>query len=59
MLAISEYSSTGNINFFQNNVLVKSIVTACNCRVTSILFDDFDHMIVLCSDSVDVLHKWY
>ena len=50
MLAISENSATGNINFFQNNVLVKTIVTLCNCRVISMLFDDFDHMIVLCNE---------
>ena len=49
MLAISE-DSTGNINFFQNNVLVKTIATACNSRVMSFLFDHFDHMIVLCTN---------
>ena len=55
MLAISEDSSTGNINFFQNKVLAKTIDTACNRRVTSILFDDSDHMIVLCPDSANLL----
>ena len=47
MIAVSDYS-TGNINFFKNNIHTSNVSTSCHGIVTSILFDKYDHMIVLC-----------
>ena len=48
MIAISENNVTGNINFFKNNNLTSTISTSCHSSITSILFDNYDHVIILC-----------
>ena len=53
MMLISDYD-TGNIYFYQNNVLVRNMTTLCNSSVNSILFDDYNHMMVLCYQSAYV-----
>ena len=47
MMLITDYY-TGNIYFYKNNVLVRNMTTLCNSSVNSILFDDYNHMMVLC-----------
>ena len=57
MMIITEDSYTsGNIYYYQNNVLIKSITTVCGYRVNSILFDNFNHMIVLCDANLYIYH---
>ena len=57
MMIITEHSFiSGNIYFYQNNVLIKNITTVCRYRVTSILFDNFNHMIVLCNLNLYIYH---
>jgi hypothetical protein len=38
----------GNVYFYQNSSLIQSIRTQCTARISSILFDDYNHMLVLC-----------
>ncbi len=38
----------GKIYFYQNDSMIQSISTQCTARVSSVLFDDFNHMLVLC-----------
>ena len=47
MLVVTHYTS-GNISFYQDSVLNQTIATYCSNRVNSILFDDYNHMMVLC-----------
>ena len=49
MMIITDYSS-GFINFYQNNIFITKILTQCG-SVISVLFDDYNHMIVLCETS--------
>ena len=49
MLVVTDYFS-GNISFYQDSVLIQTISTYCQNRVNSILFDDYNHMMVLCID---------
>ena len=57
MMIITEISkSSGNIYFYQNNVLIKNITTNCGQTVNSILFDNFNHMIVLCDVNLYIYH---
>ena len=57
MMIITENSFiSGNIYFYQNNVLIKNITTVCGYRVNSILFDNFNHMIVLCNLNLYIYH---
>ena len=48
MIAVSEESYTGNINFLKNNISTSNMPTSCRDRISSMLFDNYDHMIVLC-----------
>ena len=47
MLVITDIS-TGYISHYKHNVLVETIYTECPDHITSILFDDYNHMMVLC-----------
>ena len=47
MMLITDYD-TGSIYFYKNNVLVRNMTTLCNSSVNSILFDDYNQMMVLC-----------
>ena len=47
MLVVTDYYS-GNISFYQDSVLIQTISTYCQGRVNSILFDDYNHMMLLC-----------
>jgi hypothetical protein len=38
----------GKVYFYQNNSMIQSISTQCTARVSSVLFDDYNHMLVLC-----------
>ena len=46
MIAVSD--STGNVHIFKNNILTTNISTSCHSIITSMLFDNYDHMIILC-----------
>ena len=59
MIAVSEKSDTGNINFFKNNILTSTISTSCPKIITSILFDNYDHMIVLCNSNPSYLYVYH
>ncbi len=41
----------GKVYFYQNHIKIQSISTQCTARVSSVLFDDFNHMLVLCETS--------
>ena len=57
MMILTENSFiSGNIYYYQNNVLIKNITTVCGYRVNSILFDNFNHMIVLCNLNLYIYH---
>ena len=57
MMIITENSVTsGNIYFYQGHVLIKNITELCGNRVSSILFDNFSHMIVLCKLNLYIYH---
>ena len=56
MMIITDKSSSGNIYFYQNNVIIRTITTLCGSSVSSILFDYFDHMIVLCKSDIYLYH---
>jgi hypothetical protein len=49
MLIVSDQSGK-NIYFYQNNILIMNLTTICDVtgRVTSILFDNYNHMAILC-----------
>ena len=49
MIVITDQTS-GFINFYQNNIFITKILTQCG-SVKSVLFDDYNHMIVLCETS--------
>jgi hypothetical protein len=38
----------GKVYFYQNNSMIQSISTQCSARVSSVLFDYYNHMLVLC-----------
>ena len=38
----------GKVYFYQNNLMIQNITTQCTARVSSVLFDDYNHMLVLC-----------
>ena len=48
MIAVSEESVTGKINFFKNNILTTNISISCSRSITSMIVDNYDHMIILC-----------
>ena len=49
MMAVSKNSNTGNFNFLKNNISTSNKPTSCRSdRISSMLFDNYDHMIVLC-----------
>jgi hypothetical protein len=41
----------GKVYFYQNNSMIQSISTQCTARVSSVLFDSYNHMLVLCETS--------
>ena len=41
----------GKVYFYQNNSMIQSISTQCTARVSSVLFNEFNHMLVLCETS--------
>jgi hypothetical protein len=41
-------NNNGSVYFYQNNAINKTISTKCTGRVSSILFDTYNHMLVLC-----------
>jgi hypothetical protein len=55
---ITEYNSqmvvsdqnNGNIYFYQNNVIILTVSTQCR-RVATVLFDNYNQMLVLCQDN--------
>ena len=47
-MIITDTSSPGNIYFYQNSTSINTFATHCNKSVSSILFDEYYHMIVLC-----------
>jgi hypothetical protein len=44
-------NNNGNVYFYQNYLLVQNISTQCTGRVSSILFDTYNHMLVLCESN--------
>ena len=40
-----------NVYFYQNNSIIQTVTTQCSGRVNSILFDNYNHMLVLCDTS--------
>jgi hypothetical protein len=38
----------GKVFFYQNDLMIQNITTQCTARVSSVLFDDFNHLLVLC-----------
>ncbi len=64
-LFIAEYNdqmvgsdiSNGNLYFYQNNSIVKTVSTLCN-RINSILFDNYNHILVLC-DSQSTMYIYH
>jgi hypothetical protein len=38
----------GKVYFYQNHSMIQSISTKCTTRVSSVLFDNYNHMLVLC-----------
>ena len=49
MLVITDTNS-GKVYFYQNKVLIRNIITNCTNRVSSLLFDTYDQMMVLCNN---------
>ncbi len=41
-------NNTGKVYFYHNNEINQTISTQCNGRVSSVLFDVYNHMLVLC-----------
>jgi hypothetical protein len=41
----------GKIYFYQNNSMIQSISTQCSVDVSSVLFDSYNHMLILCEAS--------
>jgi hypothetical protein len=46
--------NTNNIHFHQNNTKIKTIQTLCNNRINSILFDNYNHILVLCESPANM-----
>ena len=46
MLVITDGS--GKVYIYQNNSIIQNVTTQCTSRVTSILFDNYSHMLLLC-----------
>jgi hypothetical protein len=46
--------NTQNIHFQQNNTKIKTISTVCNKRINSILFDNYNHILVLCESPANM-----
>ena len=46
----------GKVYFYQNNSMIQSISTQCIARVSSVLFDDYNHILVLCETSSIIYH---
>jgi hypothetical protein len=44
-------NNDGKVYFYQNNSMIQSISTQCTARVSSVLFNEFNHMLVLCETS--------
>ena len=40
-----------NVYFYQNNSIIQTVTTQCSGRVNSILFDNYNHILVLCESS--------
>jgi hypothetical protein len=38
----------GKVYFYHNNTLIRSVATQCTARVSSVLFDEYNNMLVLC-----------
>ena len=56
MMVISDDSTSGIIFFYKDGISTQTITTICGNRVNSILFDNYDHMIVLCGSYVYIYH---
>ena len=41
-------NNNGNIYFYQGNIITQTIQTQCSGRITTVLFDDYNQMLVLC-----------
>ena len=50
MMVVAGYNNP-NITFYQNNSIIQTVTTQCSGRVNSILFDNYNHMLVLCGTS--------
>ncbi len=48
-MVVTEYGR-GNIYFHQNETSYRKVETNCNHIVVSVLFDNYNHMLVLCLD---------
>jgi hypothetical protein len=44
-------NDNGTVYFYQNYLIVQTISTQCTGRVSSILFDSYNHMLVLCESN--------
>jgi hypothetical protein len=44
-------NNDGKVYFYKNNSMIQNITTHCIARVSSVLFDDYNHMLVLCESS--------
>jgi hypothetical protein len=44
-------NDNGTVYFYQNDLIVQTISTQCTGRVSSILFDSYNHMLVLCESN--------
>ena len=48
LMIVTEDSSTGNIHFIDNDSITETIKTNCLSRINSILFDEQNHMTIVC-----------
>ena len=47
MMVVTDINNP-NVYFYQNNSIIQNVTTQCTSRVNSILFDNYNHMLVLC-----------
>ena len=42
-------NTNGNVYFYQNDSIIRTFSTLCNGRISSVLFDNYNQMLVLCN----------